>query len=118
MKILGISDEVSICHCCGKKNLKRTVALEHDSGEVFYYGTTCASYATLPNGKKVSKEEISSVCELFSLKNKCSNFKEFVAETKRKGYGFTIKSPLVEFHNVSIVTWCWEGIKITHKDFT
>jgi hypothetical protein len=46
IKILGISDEVLTCGCCGKSNLKRTVALDID-GDVAYYGTDCAGMALM-----------------------------------------------------------------------
>ncbi len=44
-KLLGIVDEVTVCDCCGKKNLARTVAMENEEGETVYYGTTCAARA-------------------------------------------------------------------------
>lgn len=50
-KILGITDEVTVCGCCGKSNLKKTVALDFD-GDVRYYGTDCAAKTLL--GKKSS----------------------------------------------------------------
>jgi len=41
---LGTSDEVDACDCCGKSDLKRTVAiLDNDGGETLYFGTTCAA---------------------------------------------------------------------------
>lgn len=40
--IIGITDEVNHCDCCGKSNLKRTVILKID-GEVQHYGCDCAS---------------------------------------------------------------------------
>lgn len=45
--IQGISDERDSCDCCGKSNLKRTVALADadDGGEVVFFGTTCAARA-------------------------------------------------------------------------
>ena len=43
-KVLGITDE-GVCGCCGKTNLKRTVAMETESGDVVHYGTDCASKA-------------------------------------------------------------------------
>lgn len=42
MKIVGITDEVTHCDCCGRSGLKRTVKLATDSGAVVHYGTTCA----------------------------------------------------------------------------
>ncbi len=52
MKILGINDDVTVCECCGKKNLKKTVVLDRD-GEVLHYGTDCAAAAL--HGSKGSK---------------------------------------------------------------
>jgi hypothetical protein len=51
IKILGISDEVTGCECCGKTNLKKTVALDID-GSVVYYGTDCAGMALM--GRKTA----------------------------------------------------------------
>lgn len=51
-KILGITDERTTCECCGKANLKRTVAIEFNS-DIRYYGTTCAAKAlNFPNPAK------------------------------------------------------------------
>lgn len=43
--ILGIEDSVTVCDCCGKKNLKCTVAMETEGGDVVHYGRDCASKA-------------------------------------------------------------------------
>ena len=44
MKLLGVTDERTTCDCCGKKHLKRTVALQSETG-VVYYGVNCAARA-------------------------------------------------------------------------
>lgn len=44
-KILGITDAVSTCDCCGKKNLKRAVELENPEGDIVFFGTDCAGAA-------------------------------------------------------------------------
>ena len=44
-QILGLSDEVTTCDCCGRGGLKRTIRLGFDDGEEVFYGTTCASRA-------------------------------------------------------------------------
>ena len=44
-KILGITDAVHTCDCCGKKNLKKAVELETPDGETVHYGTDCAGAA-------------------------------------------------------------------------
>jgi hypothetical protein len=52
--VLGLSDSVTDCECCGKRGLKRTVALENaETGAIVYYGTDCAGMAV--HGKKASK---------------------------------------------------------------
>lgn len=42
---LGITDETTVCECCGKKNLKCTVVLEDESGNLVRFGRDCASRA-------------------------------------------------------------------------
>jgi hypothetical protein len=54
--IQGITDEVDTCDCCGRKDLKRTVALLDGHGEAVYYGTECAAQALRSTAKEVRKE--------------------------------------------------------------
>jgi hypothetical protein len=54
-KLLGICEEITVCDCCGKRNLKLTVALEI-SGEVVHYGRDCAGAALY--GRKDRKNGI------------------------------------------------------------
>lgn len=64
--MLGISDDVNECWCCGKPQLKRTVALQwttdgESSGEVVYFGTTCAARAIRQRtGQRVSARQVES----------------------------------------------------------
>ena len=41
---LGVSDDVTTCECCGRNNLRRTVAIAF-AGETRRYGTACAAKA-------------------------------------------------------------------------
>lgn len=43
-KILGINDEVTVCECCARRNLKKTVILSNGDEER-RYGTACAAKA-------------------------------------------------------------------------
>jgi hypothetical protein len=43
LKVLGVSDEVTTCGCCGRTDLKKTVAIGTGEGDVRYFGTDCAS---------------------------------------------------------------------------
>jgi hypothetical protein len=38
----GTDDSITTCDCCGKSNLKHTVIIELDSGEIVHYGSVCA----------------------------------------------------------------------------
>ena len=60
-KVLGITDEKLECECCGKTNLKCTVALEIAEGSVTYYGRDCAAKAILGNNKAASVKIIESL---------------------------------------------------------
>jgi hypothetical protein len=59
MKVLGISDEVTTCECCGRTNLKKTVALDNGNG-VVRYGTECAARA-MGRGKADVEKEVKAV---------------------------------------------------------
>lgn len=56
-RVLGVTDDRTACECCGKSNLKVTVALDvmddegNGSGEVVYYGRDCASKVLHGNNK-------------------------------------------------------------------
>lgn len=61
LKILGITDEKLECECCGKTNLKCTVALEMEEGGVVYYGRDCAAKALMGNNKPASVKSVESL---------------------------------------------------------
>lgn len=86
-KMLGVSDDVTTCECCGKRNLKRTVTLEFvgENTEV-HYGTTCAAKALAKRGNKVSKGVLDSQANAVALANKWLD-KGFDLETIGKGIG-------------------------------
>lgn len=55
-KFLGNTDDVTTCDCCGRANLKSTVALSIDDGEPVFYGVTCAAHALKMPAKDVRSE--------------------------------------------------------------
>lgn len=55
-KALGITDAVTTCDCCGKSNLKCTVEIELDGGEIVHYGRICASRNTGKPAKVINAE--------------------------------------------------------------
>ena len=59
--ILGTCDNVTDCECCGRSNLKRTVALSNE-GATVYYGTQCAANATKRSKAWVKKSRKVLLC--------------------------------------------------------
>lgn len=55
-RFLGSCDEVNTCECCGKKNLKATVALSVDGADPVYFGVVCAARALKTEAKVVRTE--------------------------------------------------------------
>src|SRR5690606_5631667 len=69
-KVLGITDEITACDCCGKKNLKCTVAVETEDGEVVYYGRDCAGAAV--TGRKTAANT-AAITKYAQMVQKCRN---------------------------------------------
>jgi hypothetical protein len=61
VNVRGISDEVTTCEACGKKNLKRTVVLEINEGGPVHYGTDCAAKAICGRKDKKVAHEVEMV---------------------------------------------------------
>ena len=55
-KAHGIDDSVTTCDCCGKSNLKSTVIIELDSGEIVHYGSVCARRNTGKDRATITRE--------------------------------------------------------------
>lgn len=55
-KALGTDDSVTTCDCCGRVNLKFTVTMQLDGGEVVHYGTTCAARNTGKTQPVIARE--------------------------------------------------------------
>jgi hypothetical protein len=73
-KVVGIVDEVTTCECCGKSDLKKTVALMDEEGNVQYFGTICAGKKLgykKEVAKKVEKDLLSYVA---SVRNDINKF--------------------------------------------
>ena len=72
-KIIGFTDKVNECDCCGKTELKGTYCISIDGNE-FYYGSTCAS-----NTINVSSDEIKKEVKKIELEK---NIDVLVADAK------------------------------------
>lgn len=61
MKVLGYTDEITACDCCGKSNLRGTFGVETDAGDVLHYGSVCVNKVygkTRGNGIKFIAEQM------------------------------------------------------------
>jgi hypothetical protein len=72
-RILGSTNDVTTCECCGRDNLKKTVALDDYEGNVTYYGETCAAKAMGMKVTEFKKEYTNSVKQLQEEKQKFIN---------------------------------------------
>lgn len=55
-RAIGIDDSVNSCDCCGKSNLKSTVTMMSDTGEIVHYGSVCATRNSGKDNKTIKKE--------------------------------------------------------------
>jgi hypothetical protein len=61
-KAIATDDSVNTCDCCGKSNLKHTVVMERDDGELFHFGSVCATkHSGFSSG--VIKKQIDAVLQ-------------------------------------------------------
>jgi hypothetical protein len=51
-----IDDSITTCECCGRTNLKATVLMQSDLGELVHYGRTCAARNTGKTSQQITKE--------------------------------------------------------------
>lgn len=56
MKALYLDDTVTTCDCCGRIELKATVAMQLDCGGILHYGRTCAARNAGKTSQQITKE--------------------------------------------------------------
>ena len=87
-RILGLVDWKNECDCCGKENLKKTVALENnETGEVVYYGTTCAAAANKYRFETEAKKVKSEITRIVKRRADLVNFSFLSAARSLKEEG-------------------------------
>lgn len=70
--MLGITDEITDCGCCGKSGLKRTVAISLDGESApVYFGSDCASRALAGRGYAVKPAKIVRTAERVAFAREC-----------------------------------------------
>jgi hypothetical protein len=94
MKVLGINDDVTTCECCGRPNLKATVVLETEHGDIRHYGRDCAARSLMGNNKSGSVKSVETLAKGISYARKWLNATP--AHTAR-----------VVFNRVNLFCRCW-----------
>jgi hypothetical protein len=56
MQTLYITDEIDTCDCCGRTDLKATVAMKLSDGGILHYGRTCAARNSGKTSKQIKQE--------------------------------------------------------------
>lgn len=80
--VLGSTDAVNTCDCCGKTGLKATWQIEMiDTGERFFYGSVCVTHNTARKIGDLKKMQAAHDNE----KRKAAN-DEYSATPERKAY--------------------------------
>lgn len=100
-KVLGMTQDVDICECCGKTGLKRTVilgALDADGNVMadVYYGTRCAALALQYRGTGRS------------LEVKAEHAQRAAEEARRREVHVVCENPLEE--DGRTVIWVVESV--------
>lgn len=49
-------DSITTCQCCGRTDLKATVLMQSDLGELVHFGRTCAARNSGKTGQQITKE--------------------------------------------------------------
>lgn len=92
-RIIGYTDSIQECECCGKTNLKGTFCLEID-GEEFYYGSTCAF-----KSHGISEDEQTNAINKFKLTNKLNELIDLRINTLNNK---TIEKKILKVLNIVI----------------
>lgn len=51
-----LDDSVTTCDCCGRKDLKATVLMQSDLGELVHFGQVCAARNSGKTSQQITKE--------------------------------------------------------------
>lgn len=89
VKFLGINDEQTVCDCCGKTNLKKTVVMDVD-GAVVRYGVNCAARTLKQTGKAI--ERTAGAAEYENKLTAAGYTREQIINAVWNRYGISLKN--------------------------
>lgn len=112
-KILGYTDEITTCDCCGKVDLKGTYAIDFE-GDIAYYGSVCAFKV-----HSVSYEEQKEVKKTFVKRMKAEDkFKEMEAAHNGTDYSLVKMLRFVEAKKLDLMAFINKyGKKFDENDY-
>lgn len=107
MKILGTTSDVTICECCSKSNLKKTVCLSDQFGGIVYYGSDCAGKAVYgkksAGNAKLIQKQAEAVDYAKIMINKWGIQKASIAIWNKFGYTSQIKNDRLHIADFAII---------------
>jgi hypothetical protein len=95
MKALYLDDSITTCDCCGRTELKATVAMQLDCGGILHYGRTCAARNSGKDQKQIRQEiyaeeaaKVSRASWEYRTSDECRSLRTFlsVAAQETKGW--------------------------------
>lgn len=100
-KIIGITDETTVCETCGKTNLKKVVVLENlDTGEIVRYGTDCAAKA-MGTKKSIIDIEFDLIAMIMRWLSKGHSIEVVMSGLSNRGYGNQIRNGKLEVRGLT-----------------
>jgi hypothetical protein len=95
MKALYITDEIDTCDCCGRTDLKATVAMQLSDGGILHYGRTCAARNSGKTQKQIKQEVFQEAAAAigraswdYRTSDECRNLRAFMATAASKTNGW------------------------------
>lgn len=103
-KVLGFTEDVTTCDCCGRVDLKGTLALENiSSGDINHYGIICGSKISKQTKKDIQEKLIQISAD--SIKKAQS---EFYQTQEKRDYDYHMITREPRFN----VNQSWEERKV------
>ena len=95
MKALYLDDSITTCDCCGRTELKATVAMQLDCGGILHYGRTCAARNSGKSQKQIRQEvfaeeaaAVGRASWAYRTSNECRDLRAFMATAAKEAKGW------------------------------
>jgi hypothetical protein len=95
MQALYITEEINTCDCCGRTDLKATVAMKLSDGGILHYGRTCAARNSGKTSKQIKQEVFAEAAAAigrasweYRTSKECRDLRAFMATGAGEGKGW------------------------------